>query len=105
VTDAEESLRHGSPVARTLYNAARIYAQAAGTSAAKAGRGDRAALDPVRRHQERALELLGQALAQTPDQERHAFLIEVVGSDQALTVLRRLPGFTRLAAQYGLSSP
>jgi eukaryotic-like serine/threonine-protein kinase len=103
--DAEESLRHGEPAPRILYNAARIFAQAAGSGAAKAGRGDRSALDPVRRHQDRALELLGQALALTPDEQRGVFWSEVVRSDLALTAIRRLPGFNQLAAKYAPPPP
>ena len=100
VSDAEESLRHGEPQSRMLYNAARIYAQTAADFAARAGRRGRLALDPVVRYQERALELLGQAMERTPAEQQAPFWSEVILRDNALAAIRRLNGFTRLAAKY-----
>jgi eukaryotic-like serine/threonine-protein kinase len=100
VIQAEESLRHGETTPRTLYNATRIYAQAATYLATQVGRRGRAALDPVVRYQERALELLGQAMEQTPAEQKVAFWSEVVLTDHALAEIRRLPAYARLAAKY-----
>jgi serine/threonine protein kinase/tetratricopeptide (TPR) repeat protein len=103
--EAEESLRHGDRDARMLYNAARIYAQAAGQLAARAGRAGRQALAPARRCEERALELLGRALEETEAPERATFWKDVVQSDQALSAIRRLPAFTQLGARYTQQTP
>ncbi|HEV3166939.1 MAG TPA: protein kinase [Isosphaeraceae bacterium] len=105
INDAEESLRRGEPSPRMLYNASRIFAQAAASLAAQAGRRGRAAIDSVRHYQERALELLALALEHTPHDQRTAFWNEVVVSDQALAAIRGLPAFSRLAAKYAPSSP
>jgi eukaryotic-like serine/threonine-protein kinase len=105
VSDAEESLRHEEPTPRICYNAARVYAQAAASLAEQVGKRGRAALEPVVRHQERALELLGQALERTPQDQRTAFWSEVVVPDHALVAIRRLSGFARLATKYAPAAP
>jgi tetratricopeptide (TPR) repeat protein len=100
VNDAEESLRLSEPTPRTLYNAARIYAQAAASVAAGVGRTGFPALDPVIRYQNRAIELLTQALERTPTEQQASFWREVVLSDHALAAIRPLKPFSRLGAKY-----
>ena len=46
----------------------------------------------VRRFQDRALQLLGQALQRTAPDQRAAFWRDVIQTDQALRIIRRLPG-------------
>jgi serine/threonine protein kinase/tetratricopeptide (TPR) repeat protein len=105
VGDAEQALRRATRDARLSYSAARILAQAA-TAAQKQPR-PRSQLEPadVTRYQERAVALLGDALEHTPPDRRDSFWRDYVRGDQALTAIRRLPGFARLAGQYGVSQP
>ncbi len=98
--DAEESLRHGEPEPRLFYNAARILAQAAESAGKEASRQARPDLASVRRYQDRALKLLGQALERTPPEQRPTFWREVVRADHALSSIRRLPEYARWAAEY-----
>jgi serine/threonine protein kinase/predicted Zn-dependent protease len=100
VSDAEESLRHGEPDPRLLYNAARILAQAAQPITRNATARARADAASLRRYQERALVLLGQALKQTAPEGRAQFWSEVVQTDHAFKPLHRLPDYLRWAAQY-----
>jgi tetratricopeptide (TPR) repeat protein len=98
--DAEESARRGATVPRTLYNAARTMAQAASAASGEAGRRGRGDVLAVRRYQDRALQLLGQALQRTAADQRATFWRDVVQTDQALKIIRRLPGYARVAAEY-----
>ena len=66
--DAEESLRHGVPEPRMLYNAARTLAQAAEAASGEVGQRGGSDVATARRLQDRALQLLGQAVERTaPD--------------------------------------
>ena len=98
--DAEESLRHGEPEPRLLYNAARILAQAAESASKEASRQARPDLASIRRYQDRALKLLGQAIERTPPEEQPTFWRDVVRGDHALSSIRRLPEYARWAAEY-----
>ena len=102
VADAEESLRHGEPEARLLYNAARILAQAADLAGKEASRQTRPDLAFVRRYQDRALKLLGQAIERTPLEQRPVFWREVIRTDHALSSIRRLPEYARWSAEYAV---
>src|SRR5262249_19002610 len=102
--DAEEAARRGGAEPRTLYNAARILAQAAELAAGEGGRRGRNDIATGRPHQDRALQLLGQALQCTAPDQRAAFWRDVVQTDRALSSIRRLPGYARSASEYG-SSP
>jgi tetratricopeptide (TPR) repeat protein len=102
--DAEEAARRGGAEPRTLYNAARILAQVAELAAGDVGRRGRGDIATVRHHQDRALQLLSQALQRTAPDQRAAFWRDVVQTDRALSILRRLPGYARYAEEYG-SSP
>jgi tetratricopeptide (TPR) repeat protein len=94
--DAEAAVKLGPRTSRLLYNAARTYAQAAGL--AEADRGGRLLRA---QYEERAVELLGEALALVPAAERARFWQTTVRVDRALDSLRRVPGFTRLAGAHG----
>jgi eukaryotic-like serine/threonine-protein kinase len=103
--DAEESVRRGEPEPRMLYNAARTLAQAAEAASGEVGRRGRSDLATVRRYQDRALQLLGQALQRTAVDQRATFWRDVVQTDQALRFIRRLPGYAQIAAKYGSPPP
>jgi eukaryotic-like serine/threonine-protein kinase len=95
--DAEESLRHGGPTPRQLYNAARIHAQVAAAAAAEAPRLGLERLKDADDHHGRARELLRRALDRLPAAERPAFWRDVVQADPAFVAIRRRPEFARLA--------
>jgi tetratricopeptide (TPR) repeat protein/tRNA A-37 threonylcarbamoyl transferase component Bud32 len=103
--DAEEAARRGAAEPRTLYDAARILAQAAERAAGEVGRRGRSDVLAVQRYQDRAVQLLGEALRRTAADRRAAFWRDVVQTDQALRTLRRLPAYARVAAKYGSPPP
>lgn len=105
VADAEEALRHGEPTPRMYYNAARTYAQASAVAAAHVGERGRDALDVSFRYQDRALELLGDALGRIPDGQRDGFWREVIHADEALRAIRRRPRFSELSARFAPAVP
>lgn len=78
IEDAEEALRLGPRTPRLIYNAARIHAQAAGA-------GDR-----------RVFELISEALALLPDEQRSVFWSTQIRTDSALTAIRKHPRFAQL---------
>jgi eukaryotic-like serine/threonine-protein kinase len=98
VTDAEEALRLSDPKAelRTRlamnYNAACIFAQAAGKAALAQGHAQRAL---ARRYQDRALELVRQAVELVPLSARPRYLKQVAG-DPAFDPIRTDPAFMQL---------
>ncbi len=100
MADAEDALRHGAPEARTLYSAARIWAQAAVAAQKESRARSRLELPDVKRYQERALALLGQALDQTPPNRRLKFWREIVQTDPAFALVRRSPEFARLGEKH-----
>ena len=81
IQDAAAALRHGPPSPRLLYNAARIYARCPGP------------------YQQRALELIQQALSLLPADQRRAFWSTHIRTDAALAALRRYRLFVRLDAE------
>jgi hypothetical protein len=102
--DAEESLRHGEPEPRLLYNAARILAQAAELASKEAGPQARPDLASVRHYQDRALKLLGQAIERTSLEQRPVFWREVIRADHAWSSIRHRPEFTRWAVEYAVTA-
>ena len=78
IEDAEEALRLGPRTPRLIYNAARIHAQASGA-------GD-----------SRVFELIGEALALLPDEQRSAFWSTQVRTDSALAAIRKHSRFVQL---------
>ncbi|MFO0878190.1 MAG: protein kinase [Gemmataceae bacterium] len=94
---AEEAVRQEPTNPRTLYNAARVLAQAAASSAGRSGAGGGTQADA---YQTRAWELLRQAVARQPENQRAAFWRDTVERDDAFTALRRHREFATLAARY-----
>jgi hypothetical protein len=75
-----------------LYNAARVYAQAAREVPARG---------PAAQYEGQAVELLGQALAREPPGERAAFWRDYVQADRAFATIRQGSGMRALAATVG----
>jgi serine/threonine protein kinase/predicted Zn-dependent protease len=94
VADADESVRRAPTDSRLAYDAACLFAQAAGTSS---GRADREARH---RYQERAGQLLGQALRLLPAERRPAFWKNTVRGDRSLGPVRHTARFAQLELQY-----
>jgi tetratricopeptide (TPR) repeat protein len=101
VRDADKVLQLGSGRPHTLYNAARIFAQAA-AGTARDGPTDRA---ERQRRQERALELLREALGALPKAQRSDFWRRNLEHDAALNSVRTTRGFRELAAVYAAGLP
>jgi tetratricopeptide (TPR) repeat protein len=101
VVDAETALRLGPQDSRLLWQAARIYAQAAGKLDADAAKWDRKAVSLRTQYEERTVQLLRGALKLKPDPERAAFWRDCIEADKAaLSPIRNSPAFTQLAAEY-----
>ena len=98
--DAEEALRLGPRQARTLYNAARIFAQAVQQSEndplERTPRGKRERDE----FEDRALRLLGESLTKLAAGDRGLFWKETVERDAALVPLKRNPRFVKMAESY-----
>jgi tetratricopeptide (TPR) repeat protein len=101
VRDADRALQLGSGEPRTLYNAARIFAQAA-SGAAAAGPNDRA---ERQQYLERAVELLRKALGALPESQRSDFWRHNVEHDAALNPVRASAGFWGLVTAYAAGVP
>jgi tetratricopeptide (TPR) repeat protein len=100
ILDAEEALRRGPPTDRLHYNAARIYAQAAGRVDAEGGPRNRALAATRAALVSRAVALVRKALGLHSAAERRAFLQRFVETDGALNPIRRNSGFAKLAEKY-----
>jgi tetratricopeptide (TPR) repeat protein len=102
VADAETALAEAKPTARTLYNAARIHAQAAVRvqaavrMATNAGRRDREGEELAKRYEQTALRLLHRACQETRPAERAAFWKQYVEADRALGSIAGSVDFARL---------
>jgi hypothetical protein len=94
--DAEKALEFGSDEPRTVYHAARIFAQAA-SGTAVAGPNDRA---ERQRHLERAVDLLHKALEALPLSQRSDFWRNKVEHDAGLNPVRATAAFRALVALY-----
>jgi serine/threonine protein kinase/tetratricopeptide (TPR) repeat protein len=105
VDDAETSLHHGELTPRKLYNAARTYSQASAIVTAQVRRGGRPTPDLSYRFQDRALELLGQALGRLPAGRRASFWRDFVRADDALSAIRKRSRFGELAGQAAVPAP
>ncbi|WP_171473495.1 tetratricopeptide repeat protein [Frigoriglobus tundricola] len=101
VRDADKALEVGPDRPRTRYSAARIFAQAAGSTP----RDDPADRVKQRQHRERSLELLRDALGALPKAERAEFWRRNVEHDAALNPLRTTDEFRALAAAYAAGAP
>jgi tetratricopeptide (TPR) repeat protein/tRNA A-37 threonylcarbamoyl transferase component Bud32 len=99
IADAEQALRL-EPPASLVYATARIYAQAAGRAAAETNP-QSVRPGPTRvPYQDRALQLIRQALAALPAEQRAPFWRDNVQTDTALAPITRSPEFVQLAASY-----
>jgi tetratricopeptide (TPR) repeat protein len=88
VVDVERALHLGKPSASMLYNAARVLSQAAAAASSEVRRKGQDAVAQVNRYQNRAVELVQEALKLLPPDRRAAFLKEVL-QDPDLGALRR----------------
>jgi tetratricopeptide (TPR) repeat protein len=98
LADAEAALRQGEMTSRLVYDASRIYAQAVGRLDAETG--DRA--PPAQRLacQDRALDLLREALRLLPAAERAPFWREHVRPDPAFRSVRASSAYALLDREY-----
>ncbi len=90
--DVEAGLASCKHTSRLLYNAARVHAQVV-------SRGGRTRADIVEQSRRRSIELLQQALARVPANERAAFWRNCVEKDSALAALAHLPEIVRLSSE------
>jgi len=95
---ADRSLAPGLRTVSRLMAGARIFARAVGMLEAAQRRPINDA--DAARYQQRALTLLGEALAKAPEKERPAVWNGVL-TDPALLALQRTPGMLQLARTYG----
>jgi tetratricopeptide (TPR) repeat protein len=101
IEDAEAALRLGPRDPRTLYKAARIYAQAVGRLDEEGRQGTQAPTWQRSGYERQALHYLRQALEQTPAEERAALVRDQVRrTDHAFDPIRPSPAFARLAAEF-----
>ncbi len=109
LADARAAEKHGPLTDRQLYNLACLYAQAAGQLEAEARtpRLDRArrAAQQQALHQEKALDVLQQALEKLPPEGRAGFWRRQVEADPALKPIRRGSRYAQLAAHYAGTEP
>ena len=96
---AEQAVRCAPREPDMIYNAACVYAQAAGRAATDRRAGDNP--PAASRYDARGLELLRAALELKPPGDRASFWRDVVARDAALDPLRRLEGFDRLRIEFG----
>ena len=106
IQDAEAAVQAGTTDARIVYNAARIYAQAATLTGAgrpdPAGPGRRpVTTQVVEGYQDRAHVLLKRAVEGLPREQRPEFWANVVQNDPALASIRRRAKFSQMAGQIG----
>jgi tetratricopeptide (TPR) repeat protein len=99
VADAEQALRSGARSEWLLYNAARVYAQAAGAVSADP-RLPPGARQQRQEYEARAVRLLGEALECVPEESRADFWRDKVERDLALVPLALNASFHRLAGQF-----
>jgi tetratricopeptide (TPR) repeat protein len=100
VSDARQALRDGESTARLCYQAARVYAQAASSMEVR----DRSSNDQRLERQDRAVQLIGQAMTLLPADQRAAFWLDSVQKDSCLTAIRRTRAFSQLEEKYNKKS-
>jgi tetratricopeptide (TPR) repeat protein len=89
VADAEKAASLGGPTADLFYNAARVYALAAVVVSAEVRRKGPESVLLVSRYQDRAADLLREAIRRLPAGRRASFVKEVILADPELRALRR----------------
>jgi tetratricopeptide (TPR) repeat protein len=101
VADAEEAIRRSKEKnTDLLHRAARIYAQAIGNFDTSVGQHDRSVVGTRARYQDRAVDLIRQALDSLPRQEQATFWWESIASDPALRPIRQSTRYEHLAERY-----
>ncbi len=90
VADVEEALRLGKPTTRMRYNAARVLAQAADAAGSEVRKKGQDAVALVDRYQDRAVELIQDALKRLPADQRAPFLAKVLNDPDLAGIRRRL---------------
>jgi tetratricopeptide (TPR) repeat protein len=98
VADARMALQLGKADPRITYNAARIYALAAPVAASEPGQNLRAARLLSSQYQDRAVQLVREALEQEAPENRAAFWRDTIQQDPALKSIRRRLKFDELVA-------
>jgi eukaryotic-like serine/threonine-protein kinase len=89
VADAREAIRLAKGDPRVTYNAARIYALAASSTAAEVGENGRQARLLADRYQDAAVHLIREALQGQPPENRATFWRDTIQPDPALKAIRR----------------
>jgi tetratricopeptide (TPR) repeat protein len=89
LADAEQAVSLGPLTPRLLYNAGRIYAQAALVAGTEARKKGQEAVALVNRYQDRAVMLVREALKRLPADRRASFWRDSIQADAALSTLRR----------------
>jgi hypothetical protein len=84
VADAETALRLGTPGERLCYNAARIYARAALAVTAEVRRKGRDVVILAHKYQDRAVDLLTEAMRRVPPERRAEFWRNQIQADPLL---------------------
>jgi tetratricopeptide (TPR) repeat protein len=98
--DGREALRLGPVDSRLIYSVARIYAQAAGQIDIDPQPRRRSHLQARALYQDRAVQLLRQALGKEPAHKRKAFWKDYVAQDSALAPVTSSLGYRQLAAEF-----
>jgi tetratricopeptide (TPR) repeat protein len=89
VAGAERALSLGEPTADLFYKAARVYAVAAVVVSAEARKKGQESVFLVTRYQDRAADLLREAIQRLPADRRASFVKEVILDDPELKTLHR----------------
>src|SRR5206468_3343774 len=100
VADAGIAVQKAPRDGRTLYKAARVFAQAALAVDTDPGQANARRQELRTRYQDRAMTLLRAALEATPIGERWPFWRDLVRTDPALNPLRQRSDFQQLATRY-----
>ncbi len=104
IADAQASIRLNPDDSRQVYNAARVFCQAAAcleSSAEKTG----ATMATADRYRTEALKLLARALDLCPEADRSRFWDEFVRKDSSLDLIRRARSFNALGARAAPGRP
>ncbi len=99
IADARASIGAPNPDPRLIYNAARVFCQAAACLEADPGRTP-GAWQAAGRHRAEALALIARSLSSMPAPERAAFWAQVVRTDAALEPIRTAHPFLELDARF-----
>jgi tetratricopeptide (TPR) repeat protein/tRNA A-37 threonylcarbamoyl transferase component Bud32 len=100
IADARASIRAPNPDPRLIYNAARVFCQAAARLEADPGR-TRGEWESAGRHRAEALTLIERAMSSMPAPERAAFWAQIIRTDTALEPIRTSRKFLELDARVG----